>query len=75
VRAALKALRHAKPARLVLAVPVAAAETVAELRAEVDDLVCVAQPTFFRAVGCHYADFHQVEDDEVIALLDAMERQ
>ena len=74
VRAALKALHHVRPARLVLAVPVAPADTVAELRSEVDDLVCVAQPSFFHAVGCHYGDFHQVEDDEVIALLDAMEQ-
>ncbi|TMH03351.1 MAG: phosphoribosyltransferase [Betaproteobacteria bacterium] len=75
VRAALKALRRVAPQRLVLAVPVAAADTVAELRSEVDDVVCPAQPSFFHAVGCHYGDFHQVEDDEVIALLDAAQRQ
>ncbi|HEX7439024.1 MAG TPA: phosphoribosyltransferase [Caldimonas sp.] len=71
VRAALKALQRAKAARLVLAVPVAPADTVAQLRDEVDDLLCLSQPAFFRAVGAHYRDFHQIEDDEVIALLDA----
>lgn len=69
VRAALQALRRRKPSRLVLAVPVAPADTVALLRAEVDDLVCLAQPAFFHAVGAHYADFHQVSDDEVVAVL------
>jgi len=71
VRAGLKALQRARAARLVLAVPVAPAETVALLRDEVDDLVCLSQPEFFHAVGVHYRDFHQVEDDEVIGLLDA----
>jgi len=74
VRAALKALQRSGAARLVLAVPVAPAETVAELGVEVDDLVCLSQPEFFRAVGVHYSDFHQIEDDEVIALLDAPSR-
>lgn len=69
MRAALQALRSRKPARLVLAVPVAPPEVVTALRAEVDDLVCLAQPPWFQAVGMHYADFHQVPDDEVIAIL------
>jgi putative phosphoribosyl transferase len=69
VRAALKALARMKPLRRVLAVPVAPASVVAALRGEVDDLVCLSQPTFFHAVGAHYADFRQVEDDEVVALL------
>ena len=69
VRAALKALRRRRPARLVLAVPVAPREAVAELAPEVDQIVCLATPQWFRAVGAHYDDFTQVEDDEVIALL------
>lgn len=71
VRAALQALRRRRPARLVLAVPVAPPDVVALLRSEVDDLVCLAQPAWFHAVGVHYADFHQVSDDEVVAVLDA----
>jgi putative phosphoribosyl transferase len=71
IRAALKSLRRRKPARLVLAVPVAPPDVVAALRAEVDDLVCLSQPAYFHAVGLHYADFRQVSDDEVVAILDA----
>jgi putative phosphoribosyl transferase len=69
VRAAVKALRRRHPARLVLAVPVAPREAVAELGREVDQLVCLETPQWFRAVGAHYDDFTQVEDDEVIDLL------
>ncbi len=65
VRAALQALRRRGPARVVLAVPVAPPETLARLREDVDEVVCLAQPTPFAAVGCHYVDFGQVGDDEV----------
>jgi putative phosphoribosyl transferase len=71
MRAALKGLRRMHPKRLVVAVPVAPVDTLAELRAEVDELVCLEAPEFFHAIGNHYADFHQVGDDEVIAALDA----
>ena len=71
VRAALQALRRMRPARLVLAVPVAPADTISELSPLVDDVVCLSQPAHFRSVGTYYADFHQVDDEEVIALLDA----
>lgn len=69
VRAALKGLRRRNPARLVLAVPVAPPETIMALRADVDDLICLAQPDSFGAIGYFYRDFHQLSDDEVIALL------
>ena len=71
MRAALKALRRRKPAVLVLAVPVAPPDTIEALRREVDRVVCLAQPEPFYAVGAHYDDFHQVEDDEVVATLAA----
>ena len=70
VRAALRALRRRRPARLVLAVPVAPADTLAALRSEVDQVVCLSQPRPFHAVGQHYDEFHQVGDDEVIAALE-----
>ncbi len=73
MRAALKGLRQMKPKRLVVAVPVAPADTVAAIAAEVDEVVCLEQPEFFHAIGNHYADFHQVPDDEVIAALRAAE--
>ena len=75
VRAALKALRLRHPRRLVLAVPVAPADTLAALRSEVDEIVCLEQPFPFHAIGNHYADFHQVGDDEVIEALDAAQRR
>jgi putative phosphoribosyl transferase len=71
MRAALKGLKAMHPRRLIVAVPVAPADTVQALRAEVDDIVCLEQPEFFHAIGNHYGDFHQVGDDEVIAALDA----
>lgn len=71
VRAALQALRRRPHGRLVLAVPVAPADTVAQLEPEVDLLVCLATPEPFHAVGLHYRDFHQVDDREVIAALAA----
>jgi putative phosphoribosyl transferase len=77
VHAALKALRRRGPASVVLAVPVASREAVAALSTDVDDLVCLAQPALFRAVGEHYADFEQVSDDEVVRLMrmDAADRR
>jgi predicted phosphoribosyltransferase len=69
VRAAIRGLRQRGPARLLLAVPVAPPETVAGLRGEVDELVCLAQPEIFGAIGRFYADFHQLSDDEVVRAL------
>jgi putative phosphoribosyl transferase len=69
VRAALQAVRRARPRSLVLAVPVAPPETLAELRPLCDRIVCLESPRDFHAVGQFYANFAQVEDDEVIDLL------
>ena len=69
VRAALRALRKAGPKRLVLAVPVAPAELLPVLASECDELVCLASPEPFFAVGAHYADFEQTSDAEVVRLL------
>jgi putative phosphoribosyl transferase len=71
VRAALKGLAQAGPARVVLAVPVAPRETLPELRSLCEDVVCLSSPEPFYAVGAHYIDFTQTEDDEVIRLLAA----
>jgi putative phosphoribosyl transferase len=75
VRAALKALRRRNPARLLLAVPVAPGDTLAALRSEVDDIVCVSQPFPFFAIGEHYVDFHQVSDEEVLTALASVSKQ
>lgn len=70
MRVALKALRRRRPGRLVLAVPVAPRDTLQSLSAEVDQVVCLATPQPFFAVGEHYGCFDQVEDHEVIEALD-----
>ena len=67
--AAAAALKAQEPARLVVAVPVAAAETCAALRPMVDEIVCVATPEPFLAVGLWYEDFSQTTDEEVHVLL------
>ena len=69
MRVAIRGLRQRAPARLVLAVPVAPPETIDELTPEVDTIVCLLQPPMFRAIGLYYRDFHQLSDDEVIAML------
>ena len=66
---AVRALRERKPARVVLAVPVAPRAALVRLRPEVDELVCLSTPESFYAVGAHYADFRQVEDEEVTAAI------
>jgi putative phosphoribosyl transferase len=69
MRAAIAAVRTQQPARIVVAVPVAAKETCEELRREVDDLVCLRTPEPFSAVGLWYDDFSQTSDEEVRDLL------
>ena len=67
--AALHALRQRAPQKLVCAVPVAPPETLENVAGKADEVVCLTAPENFQAVGQFYADFGQVEDDEVIALL------
>ncbi|HSG35762.1 MAG TPA: phosphoribosyltransferase [Sphingomonadaceae bacterium] len=71
VKAALKGLAKSGAGRIVLAVPVAPRSSIEELRAFCDDVVCLATPDPFYAVGAHYVDFDQTSDDEVIELLAA----
>lgn len=74
VKAALESVRSARPQRLVLAVPVASAESITALRELVDEVVCLYEPEQFYAVGQFYADFEQTSDREVIDLLDRFGR-
>jgi predicted phosphoribosyltransferase len=71
MQAAIEALRRLGPARVVVAVPTAAADTCALLAPEVDEIVCAVTPEPFYAVGLWYADFSQTDDDEVRELLAA----
>ncbi len=70
-RAALQALRRVHPSRLVLAVPVGPAGTLAGLGKEADEIVCLEEPAGFSAVGQFYSDFGQTSDEEVVSLMAA----
>lgn len=68
--AAIAALRRLNPAKIVIAVPVAAASTTRRLRKVADELVAVETPAAFYAVGQFYADFQPTSDEEVVGLLE-----
>jgi putative phosphoribosyl transferase len=70
MRAAIMALLTQQPARLVVAVPVAAPQTCQELESEVDEVVCAVTPTPFYSVGLWYENFPQTSDEEVRSLLE-----
>ncbi|MGH7695737.1 MAG: phosphoribosyltransferase [Gemmatimonadaceae bacterium] len=67
--AAARSVQARYPARIVVAVPVAAQEPCEDLQSEADEVICLLKPQPFLAVGLFYQDFAQVEDDEVKALL------
>lgn len=69
MKAALRGVRQSGPKRLVLAVPVAPRDALAELEGECDEVVCLETPEPFQAVGLHYANFGQTSDEEVVRLL------
>jgi putative phosphoribosyl transferase len=69
IYAAINALQQMKPAKLVIAVPVAPPATCNWLRSVVDEVICISEPEQFYAVGQFYKQFSQVPDEEVIDLL------
>ena len=69
MRVALAALRRQNPAKLIVAVPTAAAETCQQLKAEADEVVCAVTPEPFYAVACSYEKFDQMSDEEVTDLI------
>jgi putative phosphoribosyl transferase len=70
VQVAIRAIRDRRPRTCVLAVPVAAPQTLERLRPSVDQLICLDQPHDFRAISLYYRNFSQVSDEEVADLLD-----
>ena len=70
MRAAVRALRQSNPARIVVAAPVAAAETCRSLEQEADQVVCCTIPENFYAVSVWYEEFSQTTDQEVRTLLE-----
>jgi putative phosphoribosyl transferase len=69
VRAALRGVRRQMPKRLILATPVAPAESIEALRSDADEIVCLETPEDFFAVGQFYRDFRQVSHDQVKEIL------
>lgn len=69
MRAAIAVLKPQHPARLIVAIPVAPPQTCAEIKAEVDELVCLLSPPDFYAIGVWYDNFSQTTDEEVRSLL------
>lgn len=69
--AAVQAVRAEHPLRIIVAVPVAARASVEQLRHEADAVIAVLQPAEFDAIGAFYADFRQIEEEQVRALLAA----
>ena len=69
MKAVLKALRELHPQKLVLAVPVAPADSLGELAPLADEVIALATPERFYAVGAYYRDFTQTSDEEVVELL------
>lgn len=70
MRAAVRSVRTQHPATIVVAVPVGAPDACAALRQEADEVVCLAEPEMFHAVGLHYEHFEPVEDSEVQEILE-----
>lgn len=75
IKAAIAAVRARGPKRLVLAVPVAAPDAIAELSSLTDQLVCLEKPERFTAVGAYYDDFTQVTDAQVVDILRSARNQ
>ncbi|HHF7366122.1 TPA: phosphoribosyltransferase [Legionella bozemanae] len=69
MRAAIAALKQKKPAKLIVAIPVAARSTCDEIAPLVDEIICPIRPVNFYAVGLWYNDFSQTTDEEVMQLL------
>ncbi len=67
--AAIHVMRKQKPKRIVVAVPVGPADTVAQIAKEADEMVCLLIPEYFFAIGQFYESFAQVEDEEAIRIL------
>jgi len=73
MKVAIRALKRHSPREIVVALPVAPPEAVAELGREADRIVCLSEPSRFHALGYHYRDFPQLADEEVAGMLQQQE--
>ncbi|MCH4559165.1 phosphoribosyltransferase [Mesorhizobium jarvisii] len=71
MKVAIRALKRRSPREIVVAIPVAPPDTLAELTQETDSIVCLSQPAHFLALGYHYRSFPQLTDDDVTEALAA----
>ena len=69
MKAALIGLKRSNPSRIIVALPVAPRAALEEIYDQADDIICLHPATEFRGVGGFYRDFHQLTDDETVALL------
>lgn len=69
MRAVIKALKNYRPAKLIIAIPVAEKSMCEKIATSVDQFICPLRPLYFNAVGSWYTHFDQVSDEEVISLL------
>jgi putative phosphoribosyl transferase len=74
MRVAIKSVRDAGAKKIVLAIPVAAPDSLRKIEREVDEVICLSSPVFFEAVGAFYRAFEQTSDEEVIHLLATSKR-
>ncbi|MFC7048696.1 phosphoribosyltransferase [Emcibacter nanhaiensis] len=75
IRAAVHALKRKNPKRVIVAVPVAPPETVEKLASEADEVICLAMPVPFYAVGAFYQQFDQLTDEDVVTILRQTDRK
>lgn len=69
IRVAIQSVRAAGAKKIILAVPVAAPDSLRKMEKEVDEVACLSSPSFFEAVGQFYKAFEQTSDEEVMRLL------
>lgn len=69
MRAAVAAVRHQNASKVIIAVPHGASESIAKLRREVDEVICLEEPPIYGSVGQFYRSFLQTKDTEVLQIL------
>lgn len=70
MRVAVRSVKNSGAGKIILAVPVAAPDSLKYFEKEVDQIVCLTSPSFFEAVGAFYKSFDQTADEEIIHLLE-----
>jgi putative phosphoribosyl transferase len=72
MKCAIKELKHRNPKKIIVAVSVAPADSLAEIEVLVDEVICLSTPEFMGAIGAFYDSFPQVEDAEVVRLMQSL---